>query len=56
MSATYWHAPVTFSGRPARNRDAHSLDVARGLHRAHRRFLCEAIVPAASLIAATMAV
>ena len=39
-----------------RNRDADSLDVARGLHRAHRALPCEARVLAASLIAATMAV
>jgi len=39
-----------------RNRDSHSLDVARGLHRAHRALLCEASVPAASLIAATILV
>jgi hypothetical protein len=39
-----------------RDRHAHSLDVARGLHRAHRALPSEARVSAASLIAATILV
>src|ERR1700745_3889079 len=39
-----------------RDRDAHSIHVAGGLHRAHRALPCEASVPAASLIAVTILV